>query len=113
VPTYIQLLALTPEGRVSMLQNPEVILQTQATIQVPGVIMLGLYGVLGEYDFVNILEAPDNDAVARYSLELGVRAGVRVVTMPAIPISRFEYTVYSEPPGTEAHEALPIPDGGN
>lgn len=113
MPTYIQLLALTPEGRVSMLQNPEALLQTQTTIHVLGVIMLGLYGVLGEYDFVNILEAPDNDAVARYSLELGVRAGVRVVTMPAIPISRFEHTAYPEPPGMEADEALPIPDGGN
>ena len=43
---------------------------------------------LGEYDFVAIVEADDNETVARFSLELGVAAGVHVETMPAIPITR-------------------------
>ena len=53
-------------------------------------IVLGLYAVLGQYDFVNIVDAPDNATVARFSLEIGVAAGAYLTTLPAIPISRLE-----------------------
>jgi len=88
--TYIQLLTLTPEGRERVLKDPESVLRAQASITITGIQVLGLYGVLGEYDFVNIVEAPDNETVARFSLELGVRAGVYITTLPAIPVGRLE-----------------------
>ena len=47
-----------------------------------------VYILLGDYEFVSLLEAPDNECVARFSVELGVRAGAHIATMPAIPISR-------------------------
>ena len=47
------------------------------------------YAVLGPYDFVNIVEAPDNDTVARVSVELGARGSVRILTLAAIPIDDF------------------------
>jgi uncharacterized protein with GYD domain len=47
------------------------------------------FAVLGPYDFVNIVEAPDNDTIARVSLELGARGSVRIVTLTAIPIDSF------------------------
>ena len=50
----------------------------------------GLYGVLGSYDFVSLVDAPDNEAAARFSLELGVRCGAHIETLPAVPIARFE-----------------------
>ena len=52
--------------------------------------MLGLYGVLGNYDFVAIIESSDNAGIARFSLSMGVAAGVHITTLPAIPIARFE-----------------------
>lgn len=88
--TYIQLLVLTADGREKALQDAESLLRAQDDILVSGVQVLGVYGVLGEYDFVNIVEAPDNEAIARFSLELGVRAGVSITTLPAIPVGRLE-----------------------
>ena len=73
---YILLLTLTPGGREQTLRDPERVLR--------------MYGVLGNYDFVSIVEAPDNEAVARFSLDLGVKAGVHVITLPAIPVTRLE-----------------------
>lgn len=88
--TYFLLLTMTPEGRAASLEDPERLLRIEAEIQAEGVATLGLYGVLGEYDFVSVVEAADNEAIANFSLELGVRAGAHITTMPAIPIGRFE-----------------------
>ena len=110
MPTYIQLLRLTPEGRANLLQDSEFLLRSQAGIRVPGVVVLGTYGVLGQYDFVNIVEAPDNEAVARFSLELGVRAGAHIVSLPAIPIARLEARIGGESPELEAEVTLEPPE---
>ena len=88
--SYILLLTLTPEGREKMMRDPGSVHEAQDAIRVPQTYVLGQYAVLGSYDFIYIVEAPDNDAVARFSLELGVMAGVHVVTMPAIPLARLE-----------------------
>ena len=92
-----------------MLQEPDAILRAQQSIRVPGTVVLGLYAVLGEYDFVNIVDAPDNNAVARFSLELGVMAGVHITTLPAIPISRLEQPSDGEPSTLEAERTLSPP----
>ena len=105
---YIQLLTLTPEGRERALRDPESVLRAQDAMIVPGIQVLGQYGVLGEYDFVNIVEAPDNEAIARFSLELGVRAGVHVTTLPAIPIGRLE--ARQDSPRLETEATQPATD---
>ena len=99
--TYIQLLTLTSEGRERALKDPQSVLRAQAGVGGPDIQVLGVYAVLGRYDFVNIVEAGDNEAVARFSLELGVRAGAHIATMPAIPIPRLAPTVRQEASGLE------------
>ena len=88
--TYILLMTLTPEGQKQALENPEHLLEVEEAITVPGVQSLGLYAVLGRYDFITIVEAGSNEEIARFSLELGVRAQVHITTLPAIPVSRLE-----------------------
>ena len=73
--TYVQLLTLTSAGREKALHDPVSVLRAQHEAAIPGVQVLGLYAVLGPYDFVNIVEADDSDAIARFSLELGVAPG--------------------------------------
>ena len=110
MPTYFLLLTMTPEGREASLQDPERLLRIEAETEVPGVECMGLYGVLGEYDFISMIEARDNEVVARFSLEFGVRAGAHVTTLPAIPIGRFERR---EPTGLDeggTDVALPFPE---
>ncbi len=88
--TYFLLLTMTPDGREACLDDPLRLLRIEAETDVPDVECMGLYGVLGPYDFVSMIEAKDNETVARFSLEFGVRAGAHIVALPAIPISRFE-----------------------
>ena len=87
---YILLMTLTPEGRERMAADPERVLRAASEVRTADTHMLGLYGVLGNYDFVAIIESSDNAGIARFSLDLGVAAGVHITTLPAIPIARFE-----------------------
>ena len=90
MPTYIQLLTLTPEGKEKAWRDPRHVRRTEQAMATSGVEMLGVYGVLGPWDFVIIVEAPTNEAAARFSMELGVRVGAHVTTLPAIPVGRLE-----------------------
>ena len=86
---YIQLITLTTEGRVKTLDNPESILDAQREVSVNGVRVLGQYAVLGQYDYVGFVEAPDNEAFARFS-RAGRSGGSHITTLPAIPMGRLD-----------------------
>jgi len=89
MPTYILLSTLTAEGRKTIKGKPDKIREVNKEIEVFGAKVVSQYAVLGSYDFVNVVEAPDNEAIARVSLELGSRGTVNITTLPAIPIDNF------------------------
>jgi uncharacterized protein with GYD domain len=87
--TFIMLSTLTDEGAKTITENPHRIKEVNQEIQDLGVKVLHQYATLGQYDFVNIVEAPDNETIARVSAELSSRGSIRLQTLPAIPIDSF------------------------
>jgi uncharacterized protein with GYD domain len=83
---YFLLGTLTATGQQKVHDNRDLFVEATRSIQVEGAEILGQYAVLGRYDFVMMVEADDNDAVARLSLDLGVRIGLHIETLPAIAI---------------------------
>src|SRR6266851_7944306 len=88
MPTYILLSTLTPEGRHSLHKNPERIDAVNKDIEEFGCKVLSQYATLGAWDFVTIVEAPDNETAAHLSIDLGSRGAVNITTLPAIPIDQ-------------------------
>jgi len=86
---YIVLSTLTDEGRKTIKEKPQRILEVNKELEKMGVKVREQFAVLGQYDFVNIVEAPDNDAVMKMSVELGARGSVQLLTLAAIPIEEF------------------------
>ena len=84
--TYILLSTLTDEGRKTLKEKPARIQEVNKEIEALGARVVGQWAVLGPYDFVNVVEAPDNETIARISLELGARGTIQIMTLPAIPI---------------------------
>jgi uncharacterized protein with GYD domain len=80
---------LTNEGRKTIKNNPERIKEVDKEIENMGAKVLAQYATLGMYDFINILEAPDNETIARVSTELGSRGTIDIMTLSAIPIFEF------------------------
>jgi uncharacterized protein with GYD domain len=84
--TYVLLSTLTPEGRKTVKERPSRISEVNIEIERYGAKVVSQYVVLGAYDFVTILEAPDNETVARVSAELGSRGTVQIMSMPAMSV---------------------------
>jgi uncharacterized protein with GYD domain len=89
VPKYILLSTLTPEGRQTIHQNPDRMKAVDEEIHAFGCKVLDQYAVLGPYDFVTIVDAPDVETVAHLAVDLGSRGTVNIMTMPAIAIDDF------------------------
>ena len=87
--TYIFLSTLTDEGSKTIKGRPERIQEVNKEIEAMGAKVVDQYAVLGGYDFISIVEALDNETVARISVELGARGPVQITTLPAIPIPQF------------------------
>ena len=87
--TYILLSTLTDEGRKTIRGRPERIMEVNKELEAMGAKVIDQYAVLGSYDFISVVEAVDNETVARISVELGARGTVQITTLPAIPVSEF------------------------
>ncbi len=86
---YVILSNLTDEGRKTINQKPERILEVDKEIEKMGVKVHKQYALLGQYDFLNIVEAPDIETVMKMSVEIGARGSVQLLTLAALPIEEF------------------------
>ncbi len=90
---YIALSNLTDEGRKTIKQKPDRIQEVNKEIEAMGIKVLEQYAVLGPHDFVTLLDAPNNEAVMKMSVELGSRGTVQLVTLPALTVNDFIKTL--------------------
>ena len=86
---YVILSKLTDEGRKTIRQKPERILEVNKELEAMNVKIKEQFVVLGPYDFVNIVEASDNETIMRASVEIGSRGSVQLLTLPAITLDQF------------------------
>jgi uncharacterized protein with GYD domain len=89
MPTYILLSNLTDEGAKALKAKPKRLQEVNKEIEKFGAKVTAQYAVLGPYDFVSIVECPDNETIALVSVELSSRGSVRLLTLPAIPVANF------------------------
>ena len=83
------LCTLTPEGVQTIKNNPSRIREVNREVEQLGAVVKAQWATLGQFDFVNVVEAPDEKTISRVSLELGSRGTARYETLTAIPIDEF------------------------
>ena len=89
MPLYAVLSSLTDEGAKTLKSKPERVKEVNTELEKRGVKVLQQYAVLGIYDFLNIVEAPDEKTVAAAMVELVSRGTIKTMTLPIIPIDEF------------------------
>ena len=87
--TYLLLSTLTDEGRKTLKDRPERLQEVNKELETMGARVVAQYAVLGGFDFVNVVEAPSNEVIARISVELGSRGTIQITTLPAVSIDAF------------------------
>ncbi len=86
---YLMMSNLTDGGRKTIKANPERILEVNKEVETMGVKIIAQYVVLGDFDFLTILEAPNNEAIAKVAIELGARGTLNPKTVAAIKLEDF------------------------
>ena len=89
MPTYIMLTRLTPDGVKTIKDNPSRVHEVNKEVEQLGVKVLHQWATLGQYDFISVIECPDEKAMAKLSIEMGSRGTVMNQTMTAIDVEEF------------------------
>jgi uncharacterized protein with GYD domain len=86
VPTYVMLSTIGPEGWATIREKPERIRGVTDEVEAMGLKVIAQYAVMGQYDFVNIIEAPDEATMARAAVMLAARGTMRSTTLQALTV---------------------------
>jgi uncharacterized protein with GYD domain len=86
---YIMMTNLTDEGRKTVKSNPHRIKEVNKEVEAMGVKVLAQYVILGQYDFINVLEAPNNEVIAKVAMEVGSRGTLQTNTFAALTLDDF------------------------
>ena len=89
MPLYIMMTNLTDEGRKTVKTNPQRIKEVNKEVEAMGVKILAQYVTLGQYDFINVLDAPNNETIARVATELGSRGTLQTNTLAALSLDDY------------------------
>jgi uncharacterized protein with GYD domain len=84
MPTYLMLTNLTAEGLRTLKNNPGRVTEVNKEVEQMGGRVVTQYATLGDYDFVTVIEAPDEKTMAKISVELGSRGTMTSHTLTAM-----------------------------
>jgi len=86
---YIIISNLTDEGAKTLKKNPGRVKEVNAELKDMGVNVLDQYAVLGNFDFLTIVEADDETTIVKAVVEIASRGSIKTATYKAIPIDEF------------------------
>jgi uncharacterized protein with GYD domain len=86
MPLYLMLTTLTEKGVQTLKSNPARLREVNRDVEELGARVLHQWACLGEYDFVNIVEAPDDLTIAKVSVALGARGSAKLESLPLVPV---------------------------
>ena len=86
MPIFAMLSTLGPDGWATVREKPERIRAVAAEVEALGITVHAQYALMGQFDFLNLIEAPDEQAMAKAAIMLAARGTMRTTTLPAIPV---------------------------
>jgi uncharacterized protein with GYD domain len=93
MPTYLMLTNLTAEGVRTLKNNPGRVAEVNKEVEQIGAKVVAQYATLGQYDFVTVIEAPDEKTMAKVSIEMGSRGTMTSQTLTALPAGELADTL--------------------
>jgi uncharacterized protein with GYD domain len=94
---YAMLSTVGPDGWATIRENPDRVLEVRREVEALGLKVHALYAVMGQYDFLSIIESPDEQSMARAAVMLAARGTMRTTTLQAIPADEFVASLKQAP----------------
>jgi uncharacterized protein with GYD domain len=89
MPIFMMLSTLGPDGWATVRDNPDRIKGVSSEVESLGLKVLEQYALLGQWDFLNIIEAESHEQMAKAAVMLAARGTLKTMTLPAIPVDEF------------------------
>jgi uncharacterized protein with GYD domain len=86
MPKYVMLTTLTAKGVQTLQANPDGLAEVNRDVAELGAKVVSQWAMIGAYDFLNIVEAPDAATIARVSVAMGARGSAKLQTFELIEI---------------------------
>jgi uncharacterized protein with GYD domain len=93
MPTYVMLSTVGPDGWARIREQPERITEVTAEVEAMGLKVVAQYALLGQWDFLNVIEAPDEATMARAAVALAARGTMRTTTLQAVSVDQLIETL--------------------
>jgi uncharacterized protein with GYD domain len=93
MPTYVMLTTLGPDGWETLREKPERILAVREEVEALGLTVTAQFALMGQYDFLNIIEAPDEKTMAKAAIMLAARGTMKSTTLQAITVEELIETL--------------------
>lgn len=97
MPIYIMFTTLTDEGRKNLRDDPELIKEINKEVEYMGAKLISQYALLGQYDFINIIEVPSNEIAAKLAIYLSAHGTLQTVTVPAMTVDGLIASLHKKP----------------
>jgi uncharacterized protein with GYD domain len=89
MPVFVMLSTLGPQGSATLREHPDRLRQVNVDVEAMGVKILHQYALLGQWDFITIIEAPDTFTMSKLARTLAARGTLKTTTLTAIPVDEF------------------------
>ena len=93
MPTYVMLTTVGPDGWARIREQPDRIKEVTAEVEAMGLKVVAQYALLGQWDFLNVIEAPDEATMARAAVALAARGTMRTTTLQAVGVDQLIETL--------------------
>jgi len=107
MPTFVMLSTLGPDGFATVSDNPARITGVNHEVEAMGARVLHQYALMGQWDFLTVIEAPDERTMLRITTTLAARGTLKTHTLGAIPIEDYIESLGSGVGGQAADDAEP------
>ena len=86
---YVMLMNLTDQGVKTVKEAPGRIQSSMKALETMGGKVIAFYATMGDYDYVGVGEAPDDEVVSTFALGLAGQGNVRTKTLRAFTPEQF------------------------
>jgi uncharacterized protein with GYD domain len=97
MPVFVMLSTIGPDGFHKLNTQPERLREVNDEVESLGVKVLHQWALLGQYDFINIIEAPDDVTVAKLATKLAARGTMKTTTIKAIDVDDYINALAQDP----------------